>query len=46
MERINQWFDGRRTDDEILFRAEISRKELREILHYYEEYVSGFRPPF
>ena len=38
--RINQHFDGKRTDDEILYRAEISRKQLREVLHHYEEYVS------
>lgn len=37
--RINQYFDGKRTDDEILYRAEISRKQLREVLHHYEEYV-------
>lgn len=38
--RINQYFDGKKTDDEILHRAEISRKQLREVLHHYEEYVS------
>jgi hypothetical protein len=38
--RINQYFDGKRTDDEILHRAEISRRQLREVLHHYEEYVS------
>lgn len=37
--RINQYFDGKKTDDEILFRAEISRKQLREVLHHYDEYV-------
>ncbi|KAJ7903700.1 hypothetical protein B0H14DRAFT_2666007 [Mycena olivaceomarginata] len=39
-EQINQYFDGRRTDDEILYRAEMSRRELREILHHYDEYIS------
>jgi hypothetical protein len=38
--RINRYFDGKCTDDEILFRAEISRKQLREVLHHYDEYVS------
>jgi hypothetical protein len=38
--RINQYFDGKCTDDEILFRAEISRRQLREVLHVYDEYVS------
>ncbi|KAG6894711.1 hypothetical protein C0992_005016 [Termitomyces sp. T32_za158] len=37
---INQYFDGKRCDDEILCRAEITRKQLREVLHHYEEYVS------
>ncbi|KAK7051103.1 Nitrogen permease regulator 3 [Paramarasmius palmivorus] len=39
-EFINQYFDGIRTDDEILYRADITRKQLREVLHHYEEYVS------
>ena len=38
--RINQYFDGKKTDDEILFRADISRKQLRQVLHDYDEYVS------
>ncbi|KAF8207582.1 nitrogen permease regulator of amino acid transport activity 3-domain-containing protein [Mycena galopus ATCC 62051] len=42
-EQISQYFDGRRTDDEILYRAEMSRRELREILHQYDEYVSFSR---
>lgn len=41
LRRINQYFDGKRTDDEILYRAEINRKQLREVLRNYEEYVSG-----
>ncbi|KAH9003055.1 nitrogen permease regulator of amino acid transport activity 3-domain-containing protein [Lactarius hatsudake] len=38
-DQINQYFDGQCTDDEILFKAEISRKQLREVLHVYDEYV-------
>ena len=38
-DRLNEYFDGKRTDDEILYRAEISRKQLREVLHHYDEYV-------
>jgi len=38
--RINQYFDGKHSDDEIFYRAEISRKQLREVLHHYAEYVS------
>ncbi|KAJ6607399.1 nitrogen permease regulator of amino acid transport activity 3-domain-containing protein [Mycena sp. CBHHK59/15] len=37
-EQINQYFDGKKTDDEILYRAEMSRRELREVLHHYEEH--------
>ncbi|GBE88319.1 predicted protein [Sparassis crispa] len=44
-EQINQYFDGKCTDDEILFRAEISRKQLREVLHHYEEYLQTFLHP-
>ncbi|THV03173.1 hypothetical protein K435DRAFT_775063 [Dendrothele bispora CBS 962.96] len=39
---INQYFDGKKTDDEILFRAEITRKQLREVLHHYDEYLQTF----
>ena len=39
-DRINRYFNGKCCDDEILFRAEISRKQLREVLHHYDEYVS------
>ncbi|KAF8150632.1 nitrogen permease regulator of amino acid transport activity 3-domain-containing protein [Crassisporium funariophilum] len=44
-ELINQYFDGRKSDDEILYRAEISRKQLREVLHHYEEYLQTFLHP-
>jgi len=44
-ELINQYFDGKRTDDEILYRAEISRKQLREVLHHYEEFLQTFLHP-
>ena len=44
-EQINQYFDGKKTDDEILYRAEISRKQLREVLHHYDEYVQIFLHP-
>ncbi|KZT07725.1 uncharacterized protein LAESUDRAFT_651009 [Laetiporus sulphureus 93-53] len=44
-ELINQYFDGKCTDDEILFRAEISRRQLREVLHHYEEHVETFLHP-
>ncbi|KAF9234625.1 nitrogen permease regulator of amino acid transport activity 3-domain-containing protein [Melanogaster broomeanus] len=44
-ELINQYFDGKRPDDEILYRAEISRKQLREVLHHYDEYLQTFLHP-
>ena len=47
---LNQYFNGKCTDDEILYKADISRKHLREVLHYYNEYVgisscTGFAAP-
>ncbi|KAI0749756.1 nitrogen permease regulator of amino acid transport activity 3-domain-containing protein [Daedaleopsis nitida] len=44
-ERIHQYFDGKCSDDEILYRAEISRKILREVIHHYEEYLQTFLHP-
>ncbi|KAJ3516543.1 hypothetical protein NLJ89_g1047 [Agrocybe chaxingu] len=44
-ELINQYFDGKRSDDEILYRAEITRKQLREVLHHYEDYLQTFLHP-
>ncbi|TFY78601.1 hypothetical protein EWM64_g5411 [Hericium alpestre] len=44
-QQINQFFDGKCTDDEILYRAEISRKQLREVLHHYDEYLQTFMHP-
>ncbi|KAL0573407.1 Nitrogen permease regulator 3 [Marasmius crinis-equi] len=44
-ELINQYFDGRRTDDEILYKAEITRRQLREVLHHYDEYLQTFLHP-
>ncbi|CAK5268561.1 unnamed protein product [Mycena citricolor] len=39
-EQINQYFDGKKTDDEILYRADMSRRELREILLAYDEFAT------
>jgi len=44
-EQINQYFDGKCTDDEILYRAKISRKKLREVLHHYEYFLQTFLHP-
>ncbi|KAI0768004.1 nitrogen permease regulator of amino acid transport activity 3-domain-containing protein [Trametes elegans] len=43
--RIHQYFDGKCSDDEILYRAEITRKQLREVLHHYEEHLQTFLHP-
>ena len=39
--RVSPYFDGKKTTDEILHRTEISRKQLREVLHHFDEYVSA-----
>ncbi|KAH8112024.1 nitrogen permease regulator of amino acid transport activity 3-domain-containing protein [Phellopilus nigrolimitatus] len=36
---IHQYFDGKCTDDEIMYRAEITRKQFREVLQQYDEYL-------
>ncbi|KAF8577795.1 hypothetical protein K439DRAFT_1664082 [Ramaria rubella] len=38
-ELIHKYFDGKMTVDEILYKAEISRKQLREVLHHFTEHV-------
>ncbi|KAF8525938.1 nitrogen permease regulator of amino acid transport activity 3-domain-containing protein [Hysterangium stoloniferum] len=40
-ENIHKFFDGKMTVDEILYKAEISRKELREVLHHFTDHVSS-----
>ncbi|KAF8344246.1 nitrogen permease regulator of amino acid transport activity 3-domain-containing protein [Cantharellus anzutake] len=37
--KVSPYFDGKKTTDEILHRTEISRKQLREVLHHFEEYL-------
>lgn len=37
--RLYVYFDGKKTTDEIIFRTEMSRRHLREVLHEFEEYV-------
>ncbi|KII89860.1 hypothetical protein PLICRDRAFT_40032 [Plicaturopsis crispa FD-325 SS-3] len=44
-ELINRYFDGKTTDDEILYQTGISRKQLREVLHHYETYLKTFTHP-
>ena len=40
---IDQCFDGKKSEDEILYRAEILRKRFREVLRYYDNYVGILR---
>ncbi|KAJ7650396.1 nitrogen permease regulator of amino acid transport activity 3-domain-containing protein [Roridomyces roridus] len=44
-EQINQYFDGKKTDDEILYRADMNRRELREVLLEYNDYLLTFLHP-
>ncbi|KAH6913268.1 nitrogen permease regulator of amino acid transport activity 3-domain-containing protein [Coprinopsis sp. MPI-PUGE-AT-0042] len=44
-EKINPYFDGKHSDDEILWRADITRRELREVLHAYEPFLQTFLHP-
>lgn len=37
---VNQYFDGRCTDDEIMYRGAITRRQFREVIGAYGEYVS------
>ncbi|CAE6383966.1 unnamed protein product [Rhizoctonia solani] len=37
--RIRKYFDGKVTADEILYREDITRRELREVIHHFDTYV-------
>ena len=39
---IHKYFDGKKTVDEILHKAEISRKQLREVLQHFSDHASPF----
>lgn len=41
-ENLYKYFDGKATVDEILYRAEISRKDLREVLQEFSEHILTF----
>ncbi|KAH8831390.1 nitrogen permease regulator of amino acid transport activity 3-domain-containing protein [Flagelloscypha sp. PMI_526] len=43
--QINQYFDGKRSDSEILYRADISKTQLRELLHHYSPHIITFLHP-
>jgi hypothetical protein len=38
--RLRKYFDGKTTADEILYREEITRRELREVIHHFDAHVS------
>lgn len=44
-DQINQYFDGKTSGDEILYRAEIDRQQLRVILGNYAQYLQIFLHP-
>ncbi|KAF8519553.1 nitrogen permease regulator of amino acid transport activity 3-domain-containing protein [Gautieria morchelliformis] len=44
-EVIHKYFDGKKTVDEILHKAEISRKQLREVLHHFRDHITPFLHP-
>ncbi|KAF9520657.1 hypothetical protein BS47DRAFT_650292 [Hydnum rufescens UP504] len=37
--KVSPFFDGKRTTDEILHRTEITRRQLREVLQHFDEYL-------
>ncbi|CAE6456902.1 unnamed protein product [Rhizoctonia solani] len=43
--RIRKYFDGKITVDEILYREDITRRELREVIHHFDTYLIVFLHP-
>ncbi|CAE6533167.1 unnamed protein product [Rhizoctonia solani] len=43
--RIRKYFDGKVTADEILYREDITRRELREVIHHFDAYLIVFLHP-
>ncbi|KAG8703990.1 hypothetical protein FRC11_010301, partial [Ceratobasidium sp. 423] len=43
--RIRKYFDGKITADEILYREDITRRELREVIHHFDAYLIVFLHP-
>ncbi|QRW12952.1 cutinase [Ceratobasidium sp. AG-Ba] len=37
--RLRKYFDGKVTADEILYREDITRRELREVIHHFDAYA-------
>ncbi|CAE6522357.1 unnamed protein product [Rhizoctonia solani] len=45
LHRIRKYFDGKITADEILYREDITRRELREVIHHFDAYLIVFLHP-
>ncbi|QRV84333.1 cutinase [Ceratobasidium sp. AG-Ba] len=43
--RLRKYFDGKVTADEILYREDITRRELREVIHHFDAYLIQFLHP-
>ncbi|KAG9084315.1 hypothetical protein FS749_005320 [Ceratobasidium sp. UAMH 11750] len=43
--RLRKYFDGKVTADEILYREDITRRELREVIHHFDAYLIVFLHP-
>ncbi|CAE6423837.1 unnamed protein product [Rhizoctonia solani] len=43
--RIRKYFDGKITADEILYREDITRRELREVIHHFDAFLIVFLHP-
>ncbi|CAE6503124.1 unnamed protein product [Rhizoctonia solani] len=43
--RLRKYFDGKITADEILYREDITRRELREVIHHFDAYLIVFLHP-
>ncbi|CAE6375521.1 unnamed protein product [Rhizoctonia solani] len=43
--RVRKYFDGKITADEILYREDITRRELREVIHHFDAYLIVFLHP-
>ena len=36
------YFDGKKTTEEILYRTDMSKRQLRDVLHHFEDCVGAF----
>lgn len=43
--KLRKYFDGKVTADEILYREDITRRELREVIHHFDAFLIVFLHP-